>query len=141
MGGVWNSRILSMCSGTSKCSPKAEVHQILFSKHFICRSPCCCSVAKSCLTPCDPMDCSPSGFPVLLYLLEFAQIHIPNGSVGIESACSAGDRGDMDLIPRSGRSPGEGHGNRQPCQYSCLENLMDRGAWWAAVHGVRVGHS
>ena len=37
-------------------------------------------------------------------------------------------------IPGSGRSPGEGNGN--PLQYPCLENLMDRGAWWAAVHGV-----
>ena len=49
----------------------------------------------------------------------------------VESACSAGDRGS---IPGSGRSPGEGHGN--PLQYSCLENPMDRGAWWATVHGV-----
>ena len=38
------------------------------------------------------------------------------------------------LIPGWGRSPGEGNGN--PLQYPCLENLMDRGAWWAAVHGV-----
>ena len=38
------------------------------------------------------------------------------------------------LILGSGRSPGEGHGN--PLQRSCLENPMDRGAWWATVHGV-----
>ena len=38
------------------------------------------------------------------------------------------------LIPRSGRSPGEGNGN--PLQYSCLGNPMDRGAWWATVHEV-----
>ena len=37
-------------------------------------------------------------------------------------------------MPGSGRSPGEGNGN--PLQYSCLENPMDRGAWWATVHGV-----
>ena len=42
--------------------------------------------------------------------------------------------GDVDLIPGSGRFPGGGHGN--PLQYSCLENAMDRGAWWATVHGV-----
>ena len=42
--------------------------------------------------------------------------------------------GDMGLIPGSGRSPAGGHGN--PLQYSCLENPMDRGAWWATVHGV-----
>ena len=42
--------------------------------------------------------------------------------------------GDMGLIPGLGRSPGEGNGN--PIQYSCLGNSMDRGAWWATVHGV-----
>ena len=42
--------------------------------------------------------------------------------------------GDPGLIPGSGRSPGEGNGN--PLQYSCLENPMDGGAWWAAVHEV-----
>ena len=47
------------------------------------------------------------------------------------SACNAGDLG---LIPGLGRSPGEGNGN--PLQYSCLENPVDRGAWWATVHGV-----
>ena len=46
---------------------------------------------------------------------------------------------ETGLIPELGRSPGEGNGN--PLQYSCLENSMDRGAWWATVHGVpRVGH-
>ena len=42
--------------------------------------------------------------------------------------------GDVGLIPESGRSPGEGNGN--PLQHSCLENPMDRGVWWATVHGV-----
>ena len=46
-------------------------------------------------------------------------------------ACNAGDPGS---IPGWGRSPGEGNGS--PLQYSCLENPMDRGAWWAVVHGV-----
>ena len=53
------------------------------------------------------------------------------GSEGKGSACNAGDLGS---IPGSGRSRGEGNGN--PLQYPCLENLMDKGAWWAAVHGV-----
>ena len=48
-----------------------------------------------------------------------------------ESACSV--RG-LGLITGSGRSPGEGNG--YPLQYSCLENSMDRGAWWVTVHGV-----
>ena len=53
------------------------------------------------------------------------------GSDGKESVCIAGNLG---LMPGLGRPPGEGNGN--PLQYSCLENSMDRGAWWAAVHGV-----
>ena len=47
---------------------------------------------------------------------------------------SHGDLRGMGLIPGLGRSPGGGHGN--PLQCSCLENPMDRGAWWATVHGV-----
>ena len=47
---------------------------------------------------------------------------------------NAGDVRDASSIPGLGRSPGEGHGN--PLQYSCLENPMDRGAWWDTVHGV-----
>ena len=47
---------------------------------------------------------------------------------------NAGEVRDKGLIPESGRSSGEGHGN--PLQYSCLQNSMGRGAWWAAVHRV-----
>ena len=47
---------------------------------------------------------------------------------------NAGDVRDMGSIPALGRSPGGGHGT--PLQYSCLENPMDRGAWWATVNGV-----
>ena len=46
---------------------------------------------------------------------------------------NAGDIRDMGSIPGSGRFPGGGHGN--PIQVSCLENPMDRGAWWVTVHG------
>ena len=56
---------------------------------------------------------------------------LPGGSDGKASACNVGDPGS---IPGSGRSPGGGNGN--PLQYSCLENSMDGGAWWATVHGV-----
>ena len=55
----------------------------------------------------------------------------PSGSDGKESACNGGDLGS---IPGSRRSPGEGNG--YPLQYHCLENSMDRGAWWAIVYGV-----
>ena len=54
--------------------------------------------------------------------------------LGPEVKASACNAGDLGLIPGSGRSPGEGNGN--PLQYSCLENPMDGGAWWATVHGV-----
>ena len=56
---------------------------------------------------------------------------ITRGPGGKASACNAGD---MNLIPGSGRSPGEGNGN--PLQYICLENSINSGAWWATVHGV-----
>ena len=55
----------------------------------------------------------------------------PGGSDNKVSAYNAGDPGS---IPGWGRSPGEGNGN--PLQYSCPENSMDGGAWWAIVHGV-----
>ena len=55
----------------------------------------------------------------------------PSGSVVKNLPANAGD---VDSIPGSGRSPGEGNGN--PLQYSCLENPMDRGVWRATVHRV-----
>ena len=60
-----------------------------------------------------------------------SQKGFPGGSEVKASACNAEDLG---LILESGRSPGEGNGN--PLQYSCLENPMDGGAWWATVHRV-----
>ena len=60
----------------------------------------------------------------------------PGGSEGKASACNAGDLGS---ISGSGRSHGEGNG--YPLQYSCLENSMDRGAWWATVCGVTKSHT
>jgi len=56
---------------------------------------------------------------------------LPGGSVVKNLPANAGDGGS---ISRLGRSPGEENGN--PIQYSCLESPMDRGAWWATVHGV-----
>ena len=58
--------------------------------------------------------------------------YFPGGSDGKESACNAEN---LDSIPGSGRSPGEGNGN--PLQYSCLENSMHGGAWQTTQ---RVGH-
>ena len=132
---------------------------------------------KSCLTLCDPMDCSLPGSSIhgifQARILEWVAIPSPGdlptqesnpgfphctrilhclshqgspgnfkiylkglqgfsgGSDGKESACNAG--GPVS-IPGLRRSPGEWTG--YPLQYSCLENSMDSGAWWATVHGV-----
>ena len=56
--------------------------------------------------------------------------------VGSDSKVSACHVGGLALIPGSGRPPGEGTRVGNPLQYSCLANPMDRGAWWATVHGV-----
>ena len=73
---------------------------------------------------CEPWSVSHCVFKVIICFFGV-------GSDGKESACDAGDLGS---IPGSGWSPGEGLNS--PLQCSCLENPMDRGAWWAAVHGV-----
>ena len=68
-------------------------------------------------------------FPGALWMCQRSAF--PGGSDGKESTCNVTDLGS---VPGLGRSPGEGNGN--PLQYSCLENPMDRGAWWATVHRV-----
>ena len=80
-------------------------------------------------------------FPCLFLLLSIIYLLITNAVLPRESLDPTGARpqhtcnvGDMDLIPGLGRSPGEGNGN--PLQYSCLVNSMDRGTWWATVHGA-----
>ena len=71
-------------------------------------------IAHICIAPCN--------YNVLY-------THLPGGSDGKETAFNAGS---VDLIPGLGRSPGERNGNL--LQYSCLENSMVRGVWWATVH-------
>ena len=73
----------------------------------------------------------PNPYPLAVFICSFPSTNKYGGSDGKASAYNAGDPGS---IPGLGRSPGEGNGN--PRQYSCLENPMDGGAWWAAVHGV-----
>ena len=63
------------------------------------------------------------------------KLGFPNGSVGKESACNAGDARDVGLIPGSGISPVRGNGNN-PLQYFCLKNPTDRGAWQAAIQRI-----
>ena len=112
-------------------------------------------VAQSCLTPSDPMDCSPPGSSVhgifqarvlewgatafsdsLLYwsLKELARFMYHKGFPGDSVVKNLPvNAGQLGLIPGSGRPPGGGNGH--PLQSSCLQNPMDRGAWWATVQG------
>ena len=69
----------------------------------------------------------------------FDHLGFPDSSEGKECACNAEDTGNVGLIPELGRSPGEGNGN--PLWCSCLENPMDRGAWWATVQRGAKSHT
>ena len=71
---------------------------------------------------------------VCIYIYIYIYIYgLPGGSI-IKKKNLLANTEDVVLIPGLGRSPGEGNGN--PLQYSCLRNPMDRGAWWATVHGI-----
>jgi len=94
---------------------------------------------QSCPTLCDPRDGSPPGFPVPGILrartLEWGAIAFSKGMLVVKNMpANSGDAGDVSWIPRWERYSGGGNGN--PLQYSCLENPMVRGAWWAIVHGI-----
>ena len=88
---------------------------------------------------CDSADSGHSILSPPLHLTSLFGKHYPTPLLsrwytGKESACSAGDTRDAGLILGLGRLPGEGNGNLP--QYSCLGNPLNRGAWWATVHGV-----
>ena len=86
------------------------------TEHIYWHKKLCTDVYNNCIHNCQKLE---------------TRCPLEGGSEDKASACNAGDLGS---IPGLGRSPGEGNGN--PLQYSCLENPMDRGAWWATVHGV-----
>ena len=71
---------------------------------------------------------------IYLFIYLFGVSQVPRFPVVKNWSANAEDTRDAGSIPELGRSIGEGNGN--PLQCSCLENPMDRGAWWAAVHGV-----
>ena len=71
---------------------------------------------------------------LMCFYWAYTQKGLPQWLSGEVSTGNAGDAGDSGSIPGLGRSPREGNGTR--LQYSCLENPMDRGAWWVMVHGV-----
>ena len=70
---------------------------------------------------------------LLLVARRYHQFEV-GGKSGSEVKAFACNAGDLGSIPGLGRSPGEGNGN--PLQYAYLENPVDRGAWWAPIHGV-----
>ena len=70
----------------------------------------------------------------LLFEITWSLPGLPWWLRGKESTCDTEDIGDLGSILGWGRSPGEGYGN--PLQYSCLENPMDKGTWWATVHRI-----
>ena len=76
-----------------------------------------------------------SGKEIHLPIQETREMRFRSLSRERSSGGGNGNSGDLGSISESGKSPGKGNGN--PLQYSCLENSMDRGAWWATVHGLR----
>ena len=115
-GGVSKERV---------CTGKAQINFLipLFHQQFVCVD----------LRKFQFSDISPfSDLKLDLFTLTFSGMSgFPDVSDSKESACNVGD---PCWIPGLGQSPGEGNG--YPLQHSCLENSMDRGAWWATVHGV-----
>ena len=99
-------------SGAHSCQSWDSVCSLPNSLHFTLIFVMCPMVRRHTLTLFD--------------VLFTKRVQSLGGSEGKECACNAGDLG---LIPGFGRSPGEGNGD--PLQYSCLENSMNRGAWWA----------
>ena len=87
-------------------------------------------VDNTALVSCLPFPASLSHSPAGVGCDHLSNNGFPGSSDG-KSACNSGDLGS---VPGLGRFSGEGNG--YPLQYSCLENSMDRGAWWAIVHGV-----
>ena len=81
-----------------------------------------------------------NSFFQILFFTKLDDWGFPGGTSGTEPACQCRRGKRCGFHPWAGKTPGGGPGN--PLQYSCLENLMDRGAWWVTVHGVaRVGHN
>ena len=90
----------------------------------VCVYVCVCARACVCMSTCTRVCVC-----VCVLVKDF-----PDGASGKEIACQSGDIKDSGSIPGCGRSPGGGHGN--PLQYSYLEKLRDREAWWATVHTI-----
>ena len=120
--GRWRTKLVQIWGHAVWCRPwdKPQCKGSLQSKGISCYSSSLCqALAKMLQTS---------------HLIWFLLYHCQVALVVKNPLANAGDVRDLDSIPGSGKSPGEGHGN--PLQYSCLENPMDRGAWRATVHRV-----
>ena len=99
-----------------------------------------CLVTKSCLTLSDPMDCSLPGSSIhgifRATVLEWGAIAFSQSTVQYVTNQSMGFPAGLVVKNISGLERSPGKGNDNPLQYSCPENPMDGGAWWAAVHEV-----
>ena len=78
-------------------------------------------------------------YPSIHLYLSLYLLGVLGGSVEKNLPANAGDSGDAGLTSGSGRSPGDE--NRNPLQYSCLENSLNRGGWWATVYRVAKGQT
>ena len=131
---------VSLCSGLSFCRAWALGYGLRSCNIHRLRCPAACGIfldqgSNLCPLPwqVDSKPLDHQGSPKPLVFKRASQVAL----VVKNLPANAGGIQDSGLIPELGRSPGGGHGN--PLQYSCLANPMDRGAWWAAVHGAS-GH-
>ena len=115
--GIW--KIINTYNRTLWIKTELVRHRIRFESwaHFFFEE----------FTP-PPPHIAPSSFLICKFIVR------PGKPSNSDSKASAWNAGDLGFKPGSGRSSGEGNGN--PLQCSCLENPMDRGGWWATVHGV-----
>ena len=119
---------LTLCDPMDHSPPGSSVHGILQARIFE-RASMLYSRGSSWPRDQTQVCCIAGSFFTI-----WATRGFPGGSSGKDPTCQWGDVRDMGSVPGLGRSPGEGNSN--PLQNSCLENSMDRGAWWAMVHGV-----
>ena len=147
----WKSRLI-LCDPMD-CSPPGSSVYGIFQARILewIAIPSPVNLSDSGIKPRSPVlqaDCllsePPGSFHFFFFLVSVLAIYCCCDKGTSQAAlviknplANAGDLRDLDSIPGLGRCPGEGNGN--PFQYFCLENPMDRGAWWASVH--RVTHS
>ena len=127
---MWANKPVPICSLSSRTHSDWLIHSLALGMELIC------SITYPSFSNNKKLSHHFKSNILFNNSIWFSVIINTSDSESKESACHVGDLG---LTPGLGRSPGEGNG--YPPQYSCLENSMDRGAWWATVHGLqRVRH-